>query len=59
MTIDSPGQRYAGPPSLRLRWKEGIESRKIRIKLLHPLSSEAEDRVDKRSNVGVSKLYKL
>jgi len=58
MTIDSPGQRYAGPPLFACGGKRGFENRKIRIKLLHPLSSEAEERVDKRSNVGVSKLYK-
>ena len=57
--VYSPGLRYAGPPSLRLRRKEGmgkwIKDKRTKKKFFHPLSSEAEERVDKRSDVGVSR----
>ena len=57
---DSLDLRFAGPPSLRLRRKEGpgkwMKDKRLRTKdnELHPLSSEAEERVDKRSDVWVS-----
>ena len=48
---DSPDLRFAGSPSLRLRRKEGTK-----ILVPHPLSSEAEERVGKQSDAGVSRL---
>jgi hypothetical protein len=49
--VDSPGLRFTGPPSLPFRAK--------RVKKLNdrkaPLSGEAEERGDKRSDVGVSR----
>jgi len=52
--FNSPGHRYARPPSLRLRRKEGAWKRKWmkdkrQKKILpHPLSGEAEERVRQR-----------
>jgi hypothetical protein len=57
-TKDSPARCSARAPSLRLRRKEGIGKwmkAKEKKKFLYPLSSEAEERVDKRSDVGVSR----
>ena len=46
--MDSPGHRFAQPPSLLQAAKEGISN-------YNPLSAEGEERVDKRlSDVGVS-----
>ena len=47
--IDSPGLRFAGPPSLRLRRKEGKEKRKKT-----PLCAKRREG-DKRSDAGVSR----
>jgi len=50
MRVDSPGLRFAGPPSLRLWRKEGFSNPSY----LNPLFPRSEERGDKRSDVGVS-----
>jgi hypothetical protein len=47
---DSPGLRFAEPPSLRLRRKEGGEKKKE-----NPLYARSGERDDERSDVGVSR----
>jgi len=47
--IDSPGLRFAGPPSLRLWRKEGKEKKR------KPLYARSGERGDDRSDVGVSR----
>jgi hypothetical protein len=51
---DSPGLRFAGPPSLHLRWKEGFENPWTFFAI--PLYARSGERGDKRSDVGVSRL---
>ena len=44
--VDSPGLRFAGPPSLRLRRKVGKEKER------KPLYARSGERGDERSDVG-------